>query len=237
MNEPNDREAQLIDYVLGEMAPEATRDFEQLLATDLELASEVARLRRTLGVLPYSVLEEPPVQLREKLLTAAANQFSRRAPFWQRVNWGWGVATVAALATAAFALDGYRLRQELKTLTEVAATLQEPNVVLVFSLRGTGTANNALGSLAMDLDQKRAAIAAQNLPVPPTDKLYRLWAVVGQKNIPCGQFRTSAQGGLLNQFTIPVEAYSGARIAKLFVTLEPASLPPQPTGPTVMTTT
>lgn len=238
MNGPTDREEQLIDYVLGELAPEATRDFERLLLVDPALAAEVVRLRRVLDLIPYTVIAEPPSYLREKLLTTAAFQFAplRPTPLWKRLNWGWAAATVAALATAAFALDSYHLRQELRTLTEVAATLQEPNVVLVFSLRGTGTAVGAFGSLAMDLDQKRAAISAQNLPVPPPDRLYRLWAVVGGRNIPCGQFRTSPQGAILNQFAIPVEAYSSARIAKLLVTLEPVSLPPNPTGPTMMTT-
>jgi len=41
------------------------------------------------------------------------------------------------------------------------------------------------------------------------------------------------EGRLVAQFAVPVDAYA-APIGRLFLTVEPATLPPAPTGPTVM---
>ncbi|BAC89706.1 anti-sigma factor [Gloeobacter violaceus] len=233
---PKSREDLMIEYVLGELSrrsPQEAEKFEQLLAQDLALKREVQQLRKVLGLLPYATVSAPPKHLRTAILDAAAAP-PRRAG-GPRISPGWIAAVAAACVAAVFGIDGFRLRQQLQAVKEANEALQQPNLLLQFSLIGTGPLSNAFGSVAMDLDTKRAAVAINNLPTAPAGQVYRLWAITGNKTVPCGQFNPGAGGKVITQFAIPVEAYSGP-IAQLLVTLEPASLPAQPTGPSVLVT-
>src|SRR5438093_1408829 len=78
------------------------------------------------------------------------------------------------------------------------------------------------------------ARAIERLPALPAGQVYRLWALVGENDVPCGDFGVNPAGKIVNQFPIPVDSYT-APIARLFVTVEPAPAPPRPSGPTVMT--
>lgn len=111
--------------------------------------------------------------------------------------------------------------------------LQEPNVVRSFRLAGTGAGGGAYGEVALDLDERKGAVALRGMPGLPDGRVYRLWALVGHDNVPCGDFRSDSGGRVVTQFPIPVDSYR-APIAKLFVTVEPADGSGGPTGPTVM---
>jgi hypothetical protein len=141
---------------------------------------------------------------------------------------------VAALLAIVFAWDGYRLRQELRLQQEVTTLLQQPNVLLSFSLEGTEKLGGAVGSVVLDLDAKKAAVVIRGLPTLPADQVYRLWALLkkGDK-VPCGQFNTNAQGAVSSQLSIPVDAYTSP-VVQLIVTREASSAPLRPVGPTVM---
>jgi hypothetical protein len=71
------------------------------------------------------------------------------------------------------------------------------------------------------------------MPVLPAGEVYRLWAKVADKSVPCGQFTAGKDGAVVAQFVVPVESYT-APIAKLFVTVEPSAPSDTPTGPRVM---
>src|SRR5882724_6415203 len=135
-----------VDYVLGELAQEEARAFEQRLAADPDLAREVERLRAVLGLVPYAKAVEPPPHLRAAVLRAAAEaRKARRA----RIRPAWSTFGLAAAALLAIVLgiDNYRVRQELRLQRTVTAMLQEPNIVLSFALHGTGTGSGALGKV------------------------------------------------------------------------------------------
>jgi anti-sigma-K factor RskA len=219
----------IVDYVLGELAPEQARAVERRIAAEPELAREVERLRGVLGLLPYAEVAEPPPHLRGAILRAAAGARARRRA---RVRPSWGAVGLAAAAVLALALgiDGYRVRQELRLQRTVTAMLQEPNIVLTFPLHGAG----AVGAVKLDLDQKKGAVAIERLPPLPAGQVYRLWALVAGKDVPCGDFGVNPEGKILAQFAVPVDSYT-APIAKLFVTVEPAGKPSGPSGPPVMT--
>ena len=114
----------------------------------------------------------------------------------------------------------------------LATTLQQPNVVQQFALRGTGI-SLAAGSIVLDLDAKRAAVAIRGLSTLPPGQVYRLWARIGDGTVPCGQFNADADGVVRSQFTIPVDAYTSP-VQQLFLNVEPAEQGAQPVGPTVM---
>lgn len=222
----------LVDYVLGELGPDEARALEKRLAVEPELARDVERLRAVMGLLPYAKVTEPPPHLRATVLRAAGRARTvRRA----RVRPAWSTFGLAAAAVLALALglDSYRLRRELRLQRTVTAMLEEPNIVLSFDLHGTGTGAGSIGRVSLDLDARRGAVAIERLPALSGGRVYRLWALVGEKNVPCGDFGVK-EGKVVSQFAIPVDSYT-APIAKLFVTVEPAPAPAQPTGPTVMT--
>ena len=102
-----------------------------------------------------------------------------------------------------------------------------------FAMAGVGDAGGAVGRVALDLDAKRGAVVLKGMPVLPSGEVYRLWAKVADKSVPCGQFTAGKDGAVVSQFVVPVESYT-APIAKLFVTVESAAPADTPSGPTVM---
>jgi anti-sigma-K factor RskA len=234
-------EERLVEYVLGELRRDEAQALERLMQRDAQLAAEVRRLRQVFDLLPYASMVEPPPELRARVLDAAAARTQRgqapvpaagaRAP--RRIVWSQFAAAAAAMLAIAFGFDAYRTRQELALQHELTATLQEPNVMRSFALAGTGSAGGAVGRVALDLDAKKGAVVMKGMPVLREGQVYRLWAKVADKSVPCGEFTADREGAVLAQFAVPVESYT-APIAKLFVTVEPATLPAAPTGPTVM---
>ncbi len=67
----------------------------------------------------------------------------------------------------------------------------------------------------------------KGLPQPPPGHIYRLWAEVAGRAVPCGDFRVRRDGAVTAQFPVPVETYT-APLGKLFVTEEPEPPPAAP---------
>jgi len=231
----DDAELLAVQYVMGELRRDEAAAFEARLASDPVLATEVRRLRRTLGALPFATATEPPPGLRERIVAAAQAEThdhrSGRLP--RRVVWSRFAAAAAAALAVAFGLDAQRTRHELTVQRQLAEVLLEPNVVKSFALAGTGSARGAYGRVALDMDGKRGAVVLRGMPALAAGTVYRLWARVGDKDVPCGDFGTRADGQVVAQFVVPVESYT-APLAKLFVTIEPSGGAGVPSGPTVM---
>src|SRR5262249_46702134 len=102
-----------------------------------------------------------------------------------------------------------------------------------FAMRGTGAGAGAIGRVALDLDAGRGAAAIERLPALAEGQVYRLGALVGDKNVPCGEFKGDPRGTGGAQVRIPVGGYT-APIAQLCVPVEPATAPLLPSGPVLM---
>jgi len=227
-------EERMVQYVLGELSRADAEALELRMAADAALRAEVRRLRDTLELLPYASITDPPPALRETVLRAAsapAAPVRKRAP--QRIVWSRFAAATAATIALALGFEVYRLRSELELQREVTALLEEPNVVRSFTLAATGSGGRASGSVVLDLDAKKGAVVLRRLPQLPAERVYRLWARVGDADVPCGDFVANRDGTVRAPFAVPVESYT-APIAKLFVTVEPRAASNRPTGPTVM---
>jgi anti-sigma factor RsiW len=257
MIDPADREALedlMTRYVLGELGGDEAREMARLVQERPELGVEIGRLQHTLGLMPYAVVTAPPPHLRARVLEAARHtEAARPSPpasirdYEQTspttvprrparvLSIARVVGSIAALLIVALAWDGHRLRRELQLQRDVATTLQQPNVVRQFALRGTGF-SQAAGTAVLDLDAKRAAVAIRGLPKLPSGQVYRLWARVGDGTVPCGQFNADADGAVMSQFTIPVDAYTSP-VRELFLNIEPGEQGPRPVGRTVMVST
>ena len=138
----------------------------------------------------------------------------------------------------ALAVESYFLRQQLQRTQlqvtrdkEIIAILQQPNSRLV-ALKGVEN-KNASGSIVLDPTQQKIAIAITNLSRLPENQIYRLWAVVGDKKIACGQFNASLSGTVADSLSIP-ENDCSLKTATLVVTKEPIPSPPQPVGAAVL---
>jgi anti-sigma-K factor RskA len=234
---PEHLEELITGYVLGDLNSEEVEEFERLLAENPQLATEVQSLQAVFNLLPYTLPDvEPPPNLRSAILEAVApSKRDRAGRKVIRGQWSPILGSAAALLALVFGLDNYRLRQELKlqrAQQNVITVLQQPNTRLL-SLVGTDKANTASGSIAIALDAQKAAIALQNLPPAPADRIYRLWAIVDERAIACAEFSASQQGTVLGEVSLHVPACSQTK-STLAVSLEPSSLPPQPAGPIVM---
>jgi hypothetical protein len=248
MIDPADRETLedwMTRYVLGELRGEEAREMARLIEERPELGVEVGRLQRTFGLMPYAVVSAPPPYLRTRVLEAARHSEAARSPLpspttvprrpARVASIARLVGSIAALLIVALAWDGYRLRQELQLQQNVATTLQQPNVVRQFALRGTGF-SLAAGTAVLDLDAKRAAVVIRGLPKLPPGQVYRLWARVGGGAVRCGDFHADEHGAVVSQFTIPVDAYTSP-VRELFLNVEPTEPAPHPVGRTVMAST
>ncbi|GAX44109.1 hypothetical protein NIES4075_51260 [Tolypothrix sp. NIES-4075] len=220
-------------YVVGNLDAEEAEEFRQLLAENPELLTEVNHLEEVMGQLLYGLNEvEPPQHLRSAILEAAdisANPTPvlKRSPLpWSKI-----VASIAALLVLVLGLENYRLRQDLSIAKNVT-TLLESSETRLFSLRGMDIANTASGKIIMNPQQQKIAIFIQKLPAPPVGHVYRLWALVDNEKIPCGQLSSNPQFMILDKLSIPPDLYSD--ISGLIVTLESSQINSDPVGQVVM---
>jgi len=231
MSRHPDREDLALRYVLGDLGPAEARELERRLDEDDDLAAEVRRLRQAMGALPLATATEPPPGLRARVLAAAERKtHAGRVRPPRRIVWSRFAAAAAAALALALGLDAYRVRRELALQQQVTSVLLEPNVVRSFTLTG---ASGAYGRVTLDLDAKRGAVVLASLPPVPAGRIYRLWAEVGEKTVPCGDFRARPDGSVVAQFPVPIESYT-APLGNLFVTVEAPAPGEVPTGPRVM---
>ena len=232
---PEHLEALAAGYVAGDLDTAEAEEFQQLLAANPELLTEVKLLEETLDDVLYGLNEvEPPLHLRSAILKAAnvpANRYPVPNPAlsWARIA-GRTAGSIAALLVLALGIDNYRLRQDLRLVNNVNTMLQHSETRL-FSLKSVQMADMASGSVVMDLEQQKFAIAIRNLPTPPVGHVYRLWAVTDGEKIPCGQVSAS-QGIVLDRLSVPSDLYDS--VSGLILTLEPVQPTPDPVGPVVM---
>jgi hypothetical protein len=250
----------LVRYALGELdMPERAR-LQQQAAANPALVGEAMALQRSFELLGMANAAPPPPQLRARTLQAARaalrnadrNGSADREPapdaavsltgFAARkkerarkyASWAAAVlATAASIACVVLAVDRQQLRSELQLQAHAASMLLEPNVVQSFAFQCSGSAQGAQGVVLLDLDARRASIAVRKLPPLPTGQAYHLWAVLEDKQVPCGRFARAADGSIVTQFAIPVDSYSSP-IQKLILTVEPDSEQAVPHGSTVM---
>ncbi|MDZ7969757.1 MAG: anti-sigma factor [Nostoc sp. DedSLP03] len=220
-------------YVVGDLDRAELEVFEQLLAENPALVVEVKRLQATLDQVVYSLNSvEPPPHLQSAILTAATTTFQSSQPKPSRLFWYTVMGSVAALLILYLGMDNYRLRQDFRMASDINTLLQQSQTQL-FSLKAVNASDTATGSFVVNLGQRQGILAVQNLPAPPTGKVYRLWAIADGEKIPCGTLKINPQGKVLDKFWMPADFYDTG-ISGLFVTLELSETSRYPTGTIVM---
>jgi anti-sigma-K factor RskA len=215
-------------YVLGNLEPEEIEELEGLMNGHPELLVEIDRQCLAIEAIGLSATPiKPPEALRAALVTDLRKWNSRsKTPFLAR--WAWVAAAVLLFGVG---LDSFLLRQRLQPAQEIVAILEQPNSRL-FSLRGTGRAADASGSIVMDIDAKTAIVAIRGLPQLEDKKQYHLWAVADGRKIFCGGFKPNGSS-VLERIPLPSGLYSLV-VSQLTVTAEAATSTDHPTGQEVM---
>jgi anti-sigma-K factor RskA len=234
---PQHLEELIAGYVLGNLDPEEVKEVEQLLADNPGWLAEVDRLQETLALMPYGLPQvSPSPQLRSTILDAAAQPTLIKVNRSPRI-WMVAIAGIPALLAICFGWESYRLRQDLLTAQvqilqqkDAIAMLEQPSTSLV-SLKGMDVASAASGNMVMTPGQSQAMLVVQNMPPLPEGKVYYLWAVSGDKKLPCGAFKAGSHGNVVAKFPLP----DSSEIQALTITIENSPAATEPAGPMVMT--
>lgn len=195
-------------YALDALSAEERQEFEQHLAHCEECRETVAAFHDTAASLAHGVeAQQPPPELRARLLEQARAERGNVVPFRPRwtVRATSAVAAVAAVAAIAFGIWAATLHNQLGDRPE-AFRLEGANGQLVVTPEGD------------------AALIVDDLAPAPTGKTYEAWVIEGETPEPAGTF---AGGGTQTAFALTRTVPEGATVA---VTIEPEGGSESPTG-------
>ena len=253
---PEDQQLLMAGYVLGDLSQEESQAFEQLLAANPYLQTDIAELQASVEV-AYGAESAPPARLKNAILAAADRpappqpaprqnrepsvltpEPSRRTPDRRRrsVNWALGgLSAAAALIAVALGVQNYTLRQALRD-RPAAPVAQSPAEPLTFSLAPTEDGQSGEVVLTVNPDQLTGELEVQGLPPLPEDKVYALWTVV-EENTPVttdsknailtAVFTVDETGRQAEQINVPRVYNDQSLLAAVAVTVEDAAAPQQ----------
>ncbi len=231
----------IVGYALKTLTPEEMRSAERLLAENPAWQQELAEYQAAMGLLAESWAVKAPEGLRSRILTAidgptqptSASVKSARVRSPRR-RWRGAWAIAAAVLTLALGLDNYRLRQQTGQIQakvdQLSAKLREHEKkpdYYAFQLKGKGDNAQAMGLVAVDLDESELQVSLSNLPPIEPDEAYHLWAFTKADKILCGRFSPTERGLVNEKITVRAEDYPSG-ILYMRVSLEPAVTPPDP---------
>jgi anti-sigma-K factor RskA len=220
-------------YVVDNLDRVEGEAFKQLLAENPAVMADVQQLQTTLDQVVYALNSvEPPPHLQSAILTSAVNSLQPPQRNRFRLSFTTIAGSVAALLILYLGVDNYHLRQDHRLAQDINVLLQQPQTQL-FALKSVNSTNTATGSFVVNLEQRQGILVMQNLATPPSNKVYRLWAIADGEKIPCGTLNTNVQGKVLEKFWMPADFYDTG-ISGLFVTLESSESGRFPTGPIVI---
>jgi hypothetical protein len=222
----------LAGYVLGDLTPAEITLVEQYLTQHPEQQTEVASLMLPLDLLPLSLPADlPPASLRQQIMQIAeADQVvhqtvtpqpaapPRRSNLSLSANAASWLAGISLLLSAGLGWQNYRLTQELATARSyesVVGLLQQPNNRFL-ALKSMGKKPMGMGSLVMAPQKSSALLTLQQVPPVPRGQVYRVWAILGDGEMACGDFLPDASGQVLMK--LPLNSWD--KVNKVTITIE-----------------
>lgn len=200
-------------YVLG-MATDAERtEFEQQCANYPEIAEARDAFERSLEVQLMQDAIAPPPFIKEKIQAQissatyenAVQEELEEAPVRRMNVWKW-IAAASLILLAGSIFWAYRTNEKYREViarqTTIEKELEQKNTTLaalqqdaemlhkpgmrMAALKGTANAPQALTTVFWDSASKDVYLMVNNLPQPPTDKQYQLWALLDGQPIDLG---------------------------------------------------
>jgi anti-sigma-K factor RskA len=214
-----------------------------LLPLSLEETQAPKHLKARIQASALSTTEELEL-LNQADSPVKEDRSKRKKSSWNKIGAG-----IAVVAIATLGWQTYRLQQQVNIAEsqveqmlqaqaksnivqanfvryqETVSLLHQPNNRLL-SLTALEASVNASGSLLIAPERKIAVLVLQDVPAPPPNKLYQMWAVVNERKVNCIKFRPDRDGTVL--LRIPITDWSETPMVT--ITLEPEGATPQPTG-------
>lgn len=222
-------------YALDALEGGAERDrFVRHLNRCPSCASEVSGFREVATALAIAATAEPPPELRERVLAAAARTRQvppevrtharpRRTRAW--IPWLSGVVAVASIAVAVF--FGLAQARTQSELDQARAENQALNLVLSapqVKVLSHVIAHGGTATVVLAADRHELAVVTTGLPALPSGKVYQLW-LIGKTTTVSAGLLPAARAGL----TPAVLATGVVKGDTLGLTVEPAPGTRQPT--------
>lgn len=246
----------LADYLLRALETEVLSAVTEHLSTCDRCEAHVAAYEAVLDQIGQAVRQqEPPEELRLRLLAAAAEEplltlaapeprRRHRQPTWTRrwaflltaANvvlclgvgwWTWQVQREAALVQQRWQEVQRQLALQRQAFTLLTAPEARP-----VALRSDAAGSRARGLLLLKPEDPHAVLIVQDLPLLQRDRAYQLWLAWGDRQRDNGGvFRVDEQGFGLLHITAPRPFTTYQRVG---ITEEPAGGSPGPTSPRVI---
>jgi anti-sigma-K factor RskA len=224
-------------YALDSLTDVERRRFDTHLNDCDTCADEVRGMRETVTRLATAAAQEPPEELRERVLAQAARTRQRpprvRRPGSGRartLGWTLSAACLVLAVVLGFAtLREQHTREKADRLNrEIAAVMAASDARTVSGAvrpggNGTVVASRSLG---------KAVIVMSGLPRLSSAKTYELWLMGPRPPRPAGTMRPPAHGDLK-----PVLATGLGDATQIGLTIEPAEGSARPTGTPIFTAT
>lgn len=229
-------------YVLGLVTDAERQEFETMCLQYPELAEARSQFEETMEKKMIAEAIMPPASLKEKIensLQPSANPAyadlyeEEQAPVRKIFNWKW-VAAAALLLFAGslvwalmlnndkkqLASENEGLKNQVSTVNsemneykELASTLQKPGMRLT-AMNATPASPGSLAAVYWDTTSQDVYLLVSNLPQPPSDKQYQLWAMIDKKPVDLGVFE-------IRQEKLLVKMKNVSRAQAFAITLEP----------------
>jgi Anti-sigma-K factor rskA len=170
-----------------------------------------------------------PVAESAEVIAPVTTPIARKPLPWAKILAGIGVLFGGFLV-----FDNFTLRQQLQFAEKVnqqdlANVLNQPNSRLV-SLNSQE--NKVVGNILFTPGNwQQVIVSAKDLPPLPADQVYRMWLeLVNGQVIPCGEFKTNAQGAVFVKLNAKEAPPTGVKAKGVYITIEQPNAPLQPTG-------
>jgi anti-sigma-K factor RskA len=228
-------------YALDALEGGAERDrFIRHLSRCQSCASEVRGFREVSTALAFAAAAEPPPELRDQVLAAAARTRQlppeiktqggharpRRTRSWAPwVPWISGVvATASIVAAVLFGFAQAHTQQELNQAQAenqaISLLLSSPQVTLL----SHSTTKGGVATVVLAAARHQLVVVTNDLPALPAGKVYQLWLIGKKKIVSAGLLPPATSGR-----TAPVLASGVVKGDTLGLTVEPAPGSAQPT--------
>ncbi len=232
---PHDMHSLSGAYALDALEAGAERDrFARHMSRCQSCASEVRGFREVATALAFAATAEPPPELRDRVLAAAARTRQlppevraharpRRTRSW--VPWLSGVVATASIVVAvlfgfAQAHTQQQLNQAQAENKAISLLLSSPQVTLL----SRSTTKGGVATVVLAAARHQLVVVTNGLPALPAGKVYQLWLIGKTKIVSAGLLPAATSGR-----TAPVLASGVVKGDTLGLTVEPAPGSAQPT--------
>ncbi len=225
-------------YALDALEAGSERDrFTRHLSRCQSCAAEVKGFREVATAMAFAAAAEPPAELRDRVLTAAARtrqlppevrtharpRRSRTQVPW--VPWLSGVVAAASIVVAV--LFGFAQAHTRDELNQVKAENQAISLLLSApqaKLLTHEVTHGGVATVVLAADRHELAVVTTGLPALPSGKVYQLWLIGKPKIVSAGLLPAAKNGQ-----TPAVLATGVVKGDTLGLTVEPAGGSAQPT--------